>query len=134
MSLMNRKTVRGALVGAALLGMAGITPAHAEGSWNSHITGWEVGHESRRWDDRNSDGVSTLVGFSDCVTTSSLGFKSASLTLYKDVFGPDESQGARSNTCNYVSWGDKAAAKYYFRLTGLTYGQHLTVTNVSALY
>ncbi|MEU9804170.1 hypothetical protein [Streptomyces sp. NPDC051000] len=134
MSLMNRKTIRGALVGAALLGLVGTMPAYAEGSWSSNIGGWQVGGESRRWDDRNSDAVSTLVGFGGCSTDSGSGFSSASLTLYKDVFGPDESQGARTNTCNYVSWGDKAAAKYYFRLTGLKFGQYLTVQDVSAQY
>ncbi|OEJ22257.1 hypothetical protein [Streptomyces subrutilus] len=75
-----------------------------------------------------------MVGFGGCSTDSGSGFSSASLTLYKDVFGPDESQGARTNTCNYVYWGDKAAATYYFRLTGLKFGQYLTVQDVYTQY
>ncbi|MFF3015398.1 hypothetical protein [Streptomyces sp. NPDC057939] len=134
MSLSNRRTVRGVVVGVALLGLAGITPAYAEGSWSSNISGWTRGDESRRWDDRNSDGVSTSVGFGGCVTDSANGFNNATLQLWKDVFGPDEEQGVRTNYCNSTHWGDKAAAKYYFELWGLGSGRVLSVNSVYTQY
>ncbi|OEJ22448.1 hypothetical protein [Streptomyces subrutilus] len=90
--------------------------------------------ESRRWDDRNSDGAQTSVGFGGCSTDSGSGFSNASLKLWKDTFGPDESQGTRTNYCNHTYWGDKAAAKYYFALSGLLYGQYLTVQDVYTQY
>ncbi|MFE0778484.1 hypothetical protein [Streptomyces sp. NPDC058861] len=123
-------------MGAALLGFAGGTPAFAEGSWTSYITGWTAGLESRRWSDTNRDAVSTSVGFSGCYVDGPDKFKSAGLIVWKDVFGPDENKGSRTNTCNRVYWGDQAAGTYYFELTGFSpYGLGLLdVSNVNTQY
>ncbi|MFG2774689.1 hypothetical protein [Streptomyces sp. NPDC048350] len=134
MQVLNRRTTRGLVVGAALLGLAGGTPAFAEGSWSSYISGWQSGSESRRWTDGNSDAVSTSVGFSGCTTDGGSGFQSAGLVVWKDVFGPDESKGLRANKCNRVYWGDLASGTYYFELNGVTSGQFLDVSSVNTQY
>ncbi|MGW0465120.1 hypothetical protein ACWDX6_07600 [Streptomyces sp. NPDC003027] len=121
-------------MGAALLGLAGGTPAFAEGSWSSYIQGWQQGDESRRWTDANADATSTSVGFSGCSTDGWNGFQSANLVVWKDAFGPDESKGTRTNYCNRTYWGDLASGTYYFELSGLQTGQFLTVNSVGTQY
>ncbi|MFI8092641.1 hypothetical protein ACIF9R_30685 [Streptomyces sp. NPDC086080] len=123
---------RGLIVGAALVGLAGATPAYAEGSWSSYISGWSEGSESRRWTDNNADSVSTSVGFSGCHSDG--GFGNAGLKLWKDVFGPDSDQGSRTNYCNRVYWGDKASGTYYFELTSVFSGGYLDVNSVNTRY
>ncbi|MFI9355968.1 hypothetical protein [Streptomyces lydicus] len=78
--------------------------------------------------------MSTTVQFSGCSTDSADGFKSAALTLYKDVFGPDEDHGTRTNYCNATSWGDKSAGDYYFTLSGVASGATLHVKRVVIRY
>ncbi|TLQ42050.1 hypothetical protein [Streptomyces marianii] len=121
------------MAGAALLGLAGATPAFAEGSWSSYIANWTSGKESRRWTDRNSDAVSTSVAFPGCSTDSNR-FSAAQVKLWKDVFGPDDDQGTRTNYCNTVSWGDKVSGTYYSELAGFAYDSILDVNRVVTRY
>ncbi|MDH2391551.1 hypothetical protein QCN29_22775 [Streptomyces sp. HNM0663] len=134
MNTKNRRLARGLIVGAALVGLAGTTPAYAEGSWSSYISGWTSGKESRRWTDNNTDSVSTSVGFSGCASDGGGGFKHAQLKLWKDVFGPDDDQGTKTNYCNRVYWGDKSSGKYYFELWGVVSGGYLSVKSVNTRY
>ncbi|MFI2214899.1 hypothetical protein [Streptomyces sp. NPDC020141] len=129
-----RRTMRSATVGVALLSLASVTPAYAEGDFETFIDGWTLHQESRRWSDRNADAASTSVSFSGCSTDGSSGFNSAQLKLWKDVFGPDEDHGTRTNTCNRVYWGDKSAGSYYFSLWGLSSGGVLNVKTVKVYY
>ncbi|MFF7780443.1 hypothetical protein ACFZCG_39280 [Streptomyces tanashiensis] len=117
-----------------LLSLTGTTPAFAEGSWTSYIQGWHAGDESRRWTDNNADAVSTSVGFSGCATDGASGFSHATVILWKDVFGPDENKGAKTNYCNRTSWGDVASGSYYFELDNFIYGYSLTVNSVGTQY
>ncbi|MFI8966596.1 hypothetical protein ACIGO8_31305 [Streptomyces sp. NPDC053493] len=128
------RTMRGLVVGAAILGLAGAAPAFAEGSRSTYIQGWQVGHESSRWTDNNLDAVTTSVGFSGCTTDGWNGFKAATLILWKDVFGPDPSQGVKTNYCNRVYWGDQSSGSYYFSVDGFTTGGSLSVSSVGIVY
>ncbi|MFF2852047.1 hypothetical protein ACFVT5_37825 [Streptomyces sp. NPDC058001] len=103
------------MVGALTLGatIAMATPASAEGSWSSYISGWSGGEESRRWQDSHNDSASTTVQFSGC------NFHGGSvvaldLARVQDLL-PDVSYGTKNNTCNTVSWGEvKTSGRYYF--------------------
>lgn len=113
MSSARSRAIRGASLGAAILSLAAIAPAHAEGSWSSYITNWTTGNESRRWSDGNNDSVSTSVGLGGC-SASPTAFRNVTLAVYKDVFGPDDNKGNKDNNCGTNSWGDLASGKYYF--------------------
>ncbi|WP_274917595.1 hypothetical protein [Streptomyces sp. WZ-12] len=131
-----RTTRRAAGIVAAsiALGFIGVVPAHAEGSRTTYISGWHINNESQRWTDNNKDATSTSVAFSGCSTDSGNGFNDAGLTLWKDVFGPDENHSSRSNRCNTSSWGRQSAGSYYFSLNSLTYGGTLHVKSVTIRY
>ncbi|MFI2292878.1 hypothetical protein [Streptomyces niveus] len=113
MSSARNRVIRGSVLGAAILTLAVTAPALAEGSWSSYISDWGTGNESRRWTDRNSDSVSTSVGFGGC-SASPTSFRSVTLAVYKDVLGPDDNKGNKDNTCSTNSWGDLASGEYYF--------------------
>jgi hypothetical protein len=126
--------VTGIVAGSIFLGFTGAIPAHAEGSRSTYISDWHVNTESKRWTDSNRDNVRTSVQFSGCSTDSADGFNSAGLTLYKDVFGPDENHGTRNNSCNTSSWGDESKGDYYFTLSGVSAGATLHVNKVVIRY
>ncbi|MEU9854972.1 hypothetical protein [Streptomyces sp. NPDC047974] len=130
---MNRRLIRGLLVSAAVIGLAGATPAFAEGSWSSSMSGVLPGFESRRWSDNNTDATSTSVAFAGCWVHERT-FRGATLIVWKDVFGPDESKGARTNSCNTTSWGDLAAGSYYFEVDGFTDCCYLNVDALTTRY
>ncbi|MEV7394487.1 hypothetical protein [Streptomyces sp. NPDC091215] len=123
---------RAGLVAAAALAAAFTLapPASAEGSWNSSITNWLGGNESRRWTDNHQDSASTTVSFSGC---SFGGPSSATLELDRvRDFLPDVSHGQRSNSCNTVSWGEiQTSGQFYFIYVGST---RLTVNSVTTRY
>ncbi|GHJ98065.1 hypothetical protein SNE510_75840 [Streptomyces sp. NE5-10] len=130
---MDRRLSRGLLVGAAVIGLAAGTPAFAEGSWSSSMSGVLPGFESRRWNDTNADSTSTSVAFSGC-SVEGRTFRAATLIVWKDVFGPDESKGTRTNYCNTTSWGDLAAGSYYFEVDGFTDCCYLKVDALTTRY
>ncbi|MFB7239805.1 MULTISPECIES: hypothetical protein [unclassified Streptomyces] len=129
---MNRR-LRGLLVGALAVGFVGTTPAFAEGSWSSSLSGVLPGFESRRWNDANTDATSTSVAFSGCSVPDRT-FRAANIVVWKDVFGPDESKGSRANYCNTTSWGDLSAATYYFEVDGFTDCCYLNVRSLTTRY
>ncbi|MEU7636031.1 MULTISPECIES: hypothetical protein [unclassified Streptomyces] len=124
----------GIVTASIALGFLGAIPAHAEGSRTTYISGWHINNESSRWTDNDIDGANTSVQFSGCSTDTGNGFNDASLTLYKDVFGPDEDHGTRSNHCNTSTWGSPSSGDYYFTLSSLTYGGTLYVKGVTIRY
>ncbi|MYT32668.1 MULTISPECIES: hypothetical protein [unclassified Streptomyces] len=124
----------GIVTASIALGFIGAIPAHAEGSRTTYISGWHINNESSRWTDNDIDGANTSVQFSGCSTDSDNGFNDAGITLYKDVFGPDEDHGTRSNRCNTSTWGSQSSGDYYFTLSSLTYGGTLYVKKVVIRY
>ncbi|MFD5557619.1 hypothetical protein ACFWIA_27735 [Streptomyces sp. NPDC127068] len=121
-------------MGAVLLGVAGVVPAHAEGSFSSYISAWQPGDESRRWTDGNRDSVKTSVRFRGCESDGGGGFRKAQLKLWRDVFGPDKHQGTRTNTCKTATWKDVSKGTYYFELWGVWNGSFLWVDSVTTKY
>ncbi|MEU5977840.1 hypothetical protein [Streptomyces sp. NPDC047315] len=104
-----------------MLLLVNAVPAHAENERWSYIQGWQVGHESNRWYDRNSDAETTAVALVGCSTDTQFTF--ASLTLYRVVdFAPDDSYGTKTERCRTWAWGDPQAGNYYFKLSGFTGG------------
>ncbi|MFD4530501.1 hypothetical protein ACFWNL_27400 [Kitasatospora sp. NPDC058397] len=107
-----------ATIAAATL--AGTVPAHAEGSWSSHISDWTYNFESRRWTDNHADGNWTTVSFSGCYHNGSTDYFNrggqATIELDRDIsWSPDVSYGGRGNSCNTVDWGERTTAgQYYF--------------------
>ncbi|MFJ5831560.1 hypothetical protein [Streptomyces sp. NPDC093089] len=131
------KPLAGVMAGAALLGAVSVVPAHAaEGQFESYMTGWRVGDESRRWWDNNDTWDYTGIYFSDCISDGGSGFNQASLRLWKDVSSaPDRSKGTRVNYCGWVDYGDPDdAGNYYFQLTDIHSGTFLTVNYVKVAW
>lgn len=97
---------------AVAVGVA--TPAFAEGSRNSYMSGWSSGDASNSWYDGNTDSVSTHVTFNDCTRE----FKA---TIRKTVTGPDPSYGSEWIDCkayaDAVYAGDVPAGNYHFDVT-----------------
>ncbi|MDH2391547.1 hypothetical protein QCN29_22755 [Streptomyces sp. HNM0663] len=108
-----KRTIRGAVLGAVILSVAGIGSAQAEGNWSSYISDWRTGNESRRWHDGNTDSTSTSVRLGGC-SASPASFKSVTLVVWEDQFGPDDNKGTRSNKCGTTYWGDLSSGEYYF--------------------
>lgn len=89
-------------------------PAQAS-SWSSSLTNVGGDFESRRWTD---DGGSTTIKFTSC---SSAGTQAVTLTLRKDVFGPDPTYSTatftncfNSGATSSGSWDDHGSGDYYF--------------------
>jgi hypothetical protein len=117
-----RRVFAAASMAACGLGMFAV-PAHAEGSWSSSVTDVRQGFESRRWDDRNSDGASTLVQFSNCTYKFAGGAKSGdhiAVELWRAIDNwPDSSKGSKTLYCNSSAtgnWGDVQSSTYYFAI------------------
>ncbi|MFF4950891.1 hypothetical protein [Streptomyces chattanoogensis] len=107
-----------AIGGIATIAM-GATPAFAEGGFNSSISYWATGAESRRWHDAAKDSASTTVRLSGCTTPTNPG-KSASATVavYKDIsFQPDRSYGSKSVCGRTGYWGNPGSGTFYFSLS-----------------
>ncbi|MFD5990639.1 hypothetical protein ACFWGE_03005 [Streptomyces bacillaris] len=101
------------------VGVLGIAPAFAEGGFNSTISGWLPGKDSRTWIDNNNDSVSTSVKFSGCSVDNGR-FTYAGLQLKKVRPGlPDTVVNRDNNYCDTSSFGDKAAGTYYFHYSNL---------------
>ncbi|MFE0778480.1 hypothetical protein [Streptomyces sp. NPDC058861] len=133
-----KRGLRSITVAAGVLALvAAAAPAQAEGNFSSYIDDWLAGNnESRRWTDKNTDAVSTSVAFRSCSTYPG-SFYSVSPAVYKDVFGPDEHKGTKTNYCGTSTWGDLASGSYYFRLeliNGGATGYRFSATDVTVRY
>ncbi len=126
------------VAGTVAVGVLGIAPAFAEGGFNSTISGWLPGKDSRTWIDNNNDSVSTSVKFSGCSVGNGR-FTYAGLQLKKVRPGlPDTVVNRDNNYCDTSSFGDKAAGTYYFHYSNLN-GQdsvsaYLVVNTVTVRY
>lgn len=104
---------------AVAIGVLGVAPAFAQGSYTSYIYNWLPGKESSSWTDGNTDSVSTSVQFSGCSVTAG-SFSYAGLQLKKVVNNlPDTVVNRDNNYCDTSSFGDKAAGSYYFNYSSL---------------
>ena len=83
------------------------SPAFAEGSWSSKLTGAAIGKESRSWQDSHKDKVRTATTFGSCrMSGNAAGFKSASIRLIDERgWLPDKSMGTKVNKCGRSDWG-----------------------------
>lgn len=133
----NKKILAFAGVGVVAATLLIATPALAEGSWSSSLSGARPGFNSRSWQDSHLDHLSTTVAFSGCTYGNAGGLvKSTDLTLY-DEFGllPDQSVGTRSSVCGTFNWGEQTRSDGYhwniFALDGSTSSAHYI--NVSSL-
>jgi hypothetical protein len=95
-----------------VFGVAG--PAMAEGSFNSYLSGWYAGHESRQWINLNLDATDDRATFSSCNKNDFL------ITIYKEDFGPDTNVGSETLQCtssaDAVRAGDVPKDEYHFTL------------------
>lgn len=128
-----RRNAAGVMAGIALLGIGGITPASAEGQFESHISWWTAPTESHRWTDNNSSSDYTGIYFSGCRSDDDrYGYNYASLSLWKDIPGaPDRKFGTRDNYCGWVDYGDpNSAGNYYFQLSDVGNGDYINIDYV----
>ncbi len=113
-----RRTVPAAL--ALTIGLAGLaSPAFAEGSFTSHMSGWLTGLSTRSWDDANSDDNSTTFGAKGCSYETGDAVASITMELNRnDTWTPDEHYGNKKVTCtptsatHTVGWGDKGKGNF----------------------
>ncbi|MFE3639314.1 hypothetical protein [Streptomyces sp. NPDC059168] len=123
-STMARAGKRATIVGMAAVAAVGILsiPAQAS-SWTSHISNAYNDFESRRWTD---NGGSTTIKFSGCKSD---GTQAVTVTLRKDVLGPDSKYSTQTYTNCFKSggtstgkWDDHGSGNYYFVVN---YGSNL---------
>lgn len=97
---------------AITVGVAG--PALAEGHFDSYLSGWYEGRESRQWIDLNEDSTNGRATFSDCNKND---FR---ITIFKEDFGPDTNVGSETMQCtssaDAVYAGDVPKDEYHFTL------------------
>jgi len=129
---------------------AASTPAVAEGSWSSSVSGGLAGgFSSRWWDDRQLDSNPTRASFASC-RIRELGQNATRIqtTLYRDngIF-PDHNHGTINNPCNgsSASWGNGLpAGSFRWELgpvsftsgggTVSTTGYHVDIPSLSTWY
>ncbi|WP_418516924.1 hypothetical protein ACNUCX_06880 [Curtobacterium flaccumfaciens pv. flaccumfaciens] len=128
--------------GVVLATVLAASPAFAEGSWSSKLTGVAIGKNSRSWQDSHKDRVRTATAFVGCrISGNASGFKSASVRLY-DERGllPDKSMGTKVNTCGRSDWGVMTRPdRYHWTISALNGASYepalrLSVTTVRQSY
>lgn len=89
--------MRGLKVAAAVavLAATGVSPAFAEGSWTSTVSGVYAGFGSRTWTDKNLDSATNYAKIYSCN-------RGASLAIYRNrqFPVPDEVVGSEKQTCD----------------------------------
>ena len=120
-------------IGALIVATVAASPALAEGSWTSYITGAKIGFESRAWADRDLDQVPTTVKFTGC-SVSGTTFSSTGVTLYQDTLIPFfyTNHGLLTNTCNTVSWSQALGSGIYHFTIERINGSSTTTRTFSA--
>lgn len=112
----NKKKMALLGVGLVVAGILGATPAIAEGSWSSSMSGARTGFQSRSWQDSHLDRNSTRLALSGCSYPGQGGLvNSISVTLY-DEYGllPDQSVGTRTaQPCGTLNWGEQTRSDTY---------------------
>ncbi|MBF4636267.1 hypothetical protein ITJ38_17790 [Agreia pratensis] len=139
MSIKSTLTKTGAAMGFIAAGVLVASPAFAEGSFSSSISGANPGFSSRSWQDSQLDNISTTVSFSGCSTSTGPDFQNASLNMY-DEHGllPDASIGTITNSCDTSDWGNNLNSDgFHFTvdaINGLDNYITLEVSNVDVQY
>lgn len=95
-------------------------PAFAENSFESSISGWLPGVETRDWDDANKDDVSTRFAAKQCdYDTAGQDVKNITMELNRnDTYTPDEHYGDKLVACSpyssltTVGWGDHGKGNF----------------------
>jgi hypothetical protein len=139
-----RKKKALALVGVGLVvtGVLSATPALAEGSWGSSMSGARPGFQSRSWQDSHRDHNSTRLALSGCSYPGQGGLvNSIAVTLY-DEYGllPDQAVGNRSvQPCGTLNWGEQTRSDGYhwtiFALNNSTSSSgHINVSALTLSY
>lgn len=120
-----RKRATATIVALLVAGMA--SPAVAEGSWTSYISGAGVGFSSRPWADGNLDAASTTIQFKTCTKTDGTGTSATvQLTRERAFPTPDENRGQKVFACavSYTgAWGRQPAGNFHFTLTSVPASQ-----------
>ncbi|WP_320776466.1 hypothetical protein [Streptomyces sp. CRN 30] len=129
---MNRLRSAVVLGVTAAVTLAG-TPAFA--NWQSSISSWTDGNESRNWDDESY----SEVRFKGC--TAQYGSEKVTVKLWRAIdFYPDDSQGTHTFTNCYSGssavsageWTGLASGSYYFETS--TVGDGGGLLDVSVVY
>lgn len=127
--IVSRKSfVRASATATAIAALAfGVAaPALAEGHFDSYLSGWYEGRESRQWIDNNLDNTNGRATFSGCNKND---FR---ITIYKEDFGPDTNVGSETMQCktsaDAVYAGDVPKDEYHFTLkSGSNINANVTV-------
>ena len=95
-----------AVTGACL---AVATPAYAEGSWTSTVSGVYAGFGSRTWTDKNKDSAANYAQIRNCS-------RGATIAIYRNrPFPiPDDVVGTKKATCNASVPYNKVAGDIHF--------------------
>ncbi|GAA1493477.1 hypothetical protein [Curtobacterium herbarum] len=116
---------------AAVMVGFGATPAFAEGTFSSTISGARPGYDSSSWQDSHNDSKSTIVALSNCSLPKSGGLEfDIELKLYDEYGGlPDQSVGTKArSSCGSFNWGQMTRSDRYhwnlFALSGSTSRVH----------
>lgn len=124
MTGVNKKRVSsGALAGlcAAALLLAGTSPAHAEGSFESFINQAQAGFTSRTWTDSRLDSTPTKITLSACALNKggakagSSSLNSVGVSLYRD----GKYVRTISKKCGVYDFGNPGKGTYHFRIEEL---------------
>lgn len=113
------------------------SPALAENHRTTHMKGVAVGFTSSTWQDERNDSDPTKIANSNCSLSYAKAHKytSHNLELQRKKNLGWHSHGARTSTCNTVSWGEAMKATWRFRVSQVNSGnveqyQRLTVKSV----
>ncbi|MFC9581663.1 hypothetical protein ACFVJ8_02255 [Streptomyces yangpuensis] len=130
----NRKKAAGVMAGLALLGVTGAAPAHAaEGQFESYLSGWNPGQESRRWYDNNNTGDYTGIYFQGCSAGHDFSFARLSLWVDRPSL-PDSHKGTENNYCGWVDYGNPGRGTFYFKMDDVLNGYPLNVDYVKVAW
>lgn len=135
---MNRKRMMASMtLGAMALssGMFLVSPAFAEGTINTSMSGAGKGFSSRSWQDSQVDSNDTTVTFSGCSTSSGVA-TNVTLNMYDEhgIF-PDASIGTRANTCGVSNWGHGLNSdQFHYTIDGIAGAYSVNVSAVTIRY
>lgn len=129
--------------GTAMVVVGLMSPALAEGSFQSYMSNWGVGKESRTWQDNNTDSTNGYAQFRKCREVPAYDFK---IGVYKEDSGPDTQMALKWVDCVNQSaappggwpriyFGDVPKDQYHFTLKDVhTVGQRIDVDLVNVSY
>ena len=115
------------LIGIVALALFLATPVSAEYYRNSAINNWDVGTNSRDFNDNIQDGYATDLFLSGCISTYGNYVSYVRMNLWHVFpFYPDQNIGGNDFYCsNYDHryWGNEDSGTYHFTLSAFTTSQ-----------